>query len=318
MRKRCLIIGLGQIGMGYDYNNDNDILTHAHAISSHPSFELVGGVDPSENRITLFAKKYRKPAYGTITSALRAAKADIIVVATPANTHFEIAKIILDNATPEAILCEKPLANNIGDAKAIVNMCKSADTTLYTNFIRRSEPGAIAIRENFFNQRVDTQFKGSFWYSKGLYNNGSHFINLSAFWLGQFKNSQLLQIDDIKKADPEPDFLINFERGSVVFQSLKDKNFSYYAAEFFCKSGRFLYEDGGKEIRLHLLEDSLSDTKSKKLKSEYELIPNDMKCYQWHVYDQIHRHYSGKKCNISMGEDALETAYAIDEIIRQF
>ena len=38
-----IIIGLGKIGCGYDYNHhpDDYILTHAQAIENHPSFKLI-------------------------------------------------------------------------------------------------------------------------------------------------------------------------------------------------------------------------------------------------------------------------------------
>ena len=58
MSKTCLIIGLGQIGMGYDYKlvNKSVIYTHAHAIEKHPKFNLIGGVDNSEEKKILFEK----------------------------------------------------------------------------------------------------------------------------------------------------------------------------------------------------------------------------------------------------------------------
>ena len=36
--------------------------------------------------------------------------------------------------------------------------------------------------------------KGVCWYSKGLLNNGSHFINLLEFWLGDYVSNKRLNI----------------------------------------------------------------------------------------------------------------------------
>ena len=46
---KSYVIGLGNIGMLYDLNrkNSNNILTHCHAIHSHPNFELIGACDPN-------------------------------------------------------------------------------------------------------------------------------------------------------------------------------------------------------------------------------------------------------------------------------
>ena len=50
MKEKCLVIGLGQIGMGYDLDCDpnTSVYSHARAISLHPDFELVGAVDLSQ------------------------------------------------------------------------------------------------------------------------------------------------------------------------------------------------------------------------------------------------------------------------------
>ena len=50
MSKTCLIIGLGKIGMEYDYKlkNNNKIFSHSKAIFLHKHFKLIGGVDQSK------------------------------------------------------------------------------------------------------------------------------------------------------------------------------------------------------------------------------------------------------------------------------
>ena len=47
MTYSVLLLGLGQIGMGYDYDAaDNTlVLTHARAFFEHPAFVLSGGID---------------------------------------------------------------------------------------------------------------------------------------------------------------------------------------------------------------------------------------------------------------------------------
>ena len=61
MVNKCLIIGLGQIGMGYDFNLEpaHYILSHAQAFSEHPEFELVGGVDSNKQRCIDFEEKFK-------------------------------------------------------------------------------------------------------------------------------------------------------------------------------------------------------------------------------------------------------------------
>ena len=45
----CLIVGLGNIGMGYDINKKN-IQSHSKSIEVHNGFNLLGGVDKSKKK----------------------------------------------------------------------------------------------------------------------------------------------------------------------------------------------------------------------------------------------------------------------------
>ena len=44
----AVVLGLGQIGQGYDYDHPDDslILTHATGFAYHEAYELVAAVDP--------------------------------------------------------------------------------------------------------------------------------------------------------------------------------------------------------------------------------------------------------------------------------
>lgn len=70
-----LIVGLGQIGMGYDFELDpkDYVYSHARAFSLHPEFHLVGGVDPDEKQRHGFVIGYRSAAFVDVETALTGA-----------------------------------------------------------------------------------------------------------------------------------------------------------------------------------------------------------------------------------------------------
>ena len=72
MKEKCLVIGLGQIGMGYDLDCDpnTSVYSHARAISLHPDFELVGAVDLSQLLRSTFEEHYIRPAFDNISIAI--------------------------------------------------------------------------------------------------------------------------------------------------------------------------------------------------------------------------------------------------------
>ena len=179
-----MIIGLGQIGIGYDLglNLDGVIHTHSRALSRHPNFELLCAVDLAEDRRNLFIENYSKPAFTSIESALEANSPDVVIVACPTTLHYDSVKTVLKYSKPKAILCEKPLAYDLADARAIVDECEKADVKLFVNYMRRADPGAIEVKSRIESGEIELPIKGVAWYSKGLLHNGSHFFNLLEFY----------------------------------------------------------------------------------------------------------------------------------------
>ena len=68
----CVLIGLGDIGLNYDLNKDQDIYiqTHARAFSLNSGFDLQGGVDINTDSCNTFSKTYSIKSYSEIEDAL--------------------------------------------------------------------------------------------------------------------------------------------------------------------------------------------------------------------------------------------------------
>ena len=74
-----LLIGLGNIGCGYDYDinfevdkpeSSKKILTHARAVSCHPSFNLIAGIDICKSARKRFEVIYKNSTFDSIDSFL--------------------------------------------------------------------------------------------------------------------------------------------------------------------------------------------------------------------------------------------------------
>ena len=123
MTYSVLLLGLGQIGMGYDYDAaDNTlVLTHARAFFEHPAFVLSGGIDIDAEKRERFTMRYAAPSFADLDSALATVQPNVVVVATPTATHRNAVDSILKTFRPQAILCEKPLSARLEEAKAIMD-----------------------------------------------------------------------------------------------------------------------------------------------------------------------------------------------------
>mgnify|MGYP001304356797 CR=1 FL=1 len=316
----CCVIGLGQIGMEYDLKNINHsiISTHAKAIDRHSKFRLVGGVDISPRKRKRFEKHYNLPTFNDVQLALESLNPDLIVIATPTEFHSEILSKAVSSPTLKIILCEKPLAYEIDEAKNMVKLCEKANIKLFVNYMRRVDKGVIKIKKWIKAGKIKTPIKANVWYSKGIFNNGSHFLNLLEMWLG---NVNSISISDNGRLwnnfDPEPDFNVKFDLGSATFNSAWEESFSHYSIELISRSGRLFYDYGGKHIEFQSIIDDTDFKGYKILHKKKEIINNSMNISQLNVYDNIHKDLNDRPSTICTGLQALKTLKGIQLIVKQ-
>jgi predicted dehydrogenase len=316
--KKCLIIGLGQIGMGYDLSNDLEhfVYTHAKAFSIHPKFDLVGAVESSKVKRDIFKKNYDLPAYSEISEAINDLEPSIVVIAVPTSSHFTVIQEVLANIKPELIICEKPLAYNLIEATRILELCNIAKTLLIVNYMRRADPGSIEIKNRIDSGRIQEPIKGIVWYSKGFLHNGSHLFNLLEFWLGPFIKGKVIEKGrKLDNLDIEPDLHVEFKKGNVLFISAWEEYYSHYTIELLTKSGRLSYEREGESIFWQSIQKHPNIEGYNVLKIDKETIINDMNRYQLNFVDQIVNVLEGKKHSLSDGAQSLKTIKSMLSLI---
>ncbi len=320
MSELCVIIGLGKIGMGYDFDlaGDTAIYTHARAIFEHPGFRLGGAVDLRFEQRARFERRYGAKAFDKVEPALMQLQPDIVVIATSSTTHGSILAEVLKVCQPKLIVCEKPLSYSLDEARSMVDMCEKAGVGLFVNYIRRADPGAIEVKRRIDCGEISTPIKVNAWYSKGILNNGSHFLNLLEFWLGDINSVSVTNPGRLwDNHDPEPDVEIQFELGAVIFRAAWEEAFSHYCIELLSRTGRLRYDRGGETIEWQAVYTDPNFEGYKILAAHEEVITNGMGIYQWHVYNQISEHLAGKATALCTGRQALKTLDAIDLIIKQ-
>jgi len=307
MPHSCLIIGLGQIGFEYDLHDENGILTHSKAFHLHSDFEIIGAVEHNPNKRMLFAKIYQKPTFSSIKEALANLKPDTIIISVPTQLHHQVLLEVLELCKPKLVLCEKPLSYSLEESKEMVELCKLKGVDLIVNYIRRSDPAAIEIKKRIESGSIIKPLKAHIWYSKGLFNNCSHFINLVQYWFGKFESGKIIsQGRTLESGDIEPDVYMKFEKGSATFSSCWEEAFSHYTVELLSPSGRLFYSKGGEEVSWFPAQKMLNSNVAS-LSTEKFSIPNALNIYQWNVVEQLALHLKGKKSNLCTGDEALET-----------
>ena len=145
------IIGLGRIaGILEDDTRREKPCTHAGAIRANPDCVLSGGCDISEERRRLFSERWAVPVYAEAAEMLSVHKPQILVIATHPDSHYHYCRLAAASGVP-VIICEKPLADSLSDARKIASLVKrgrfTGQSAIITNHERRYSANYIKARE---------------------------------------------------------------------------------------------------------------------------------------------------------------------------
>lgn len=311
------LVGLGGVGQGYDYNRSDDsiILTHAAAISFHPRFDLVAGVDIDFSNRQLFEDKFSSPTYPSLSSLYEDYNPDIVSIAVPTGMHasvfYEAMKIPL-----KAVLLEKPVSNLVEEAEQINSIAKKNNCIVVVNYVRRFIPALVKLKKMIRQGKFGKIYKGSAWYTKGIVENGSHFIDLFQWLLGEFQDVKIInhgrKWDD---SDPEPDLKIRFGVTNMYLFSGMEENFSMGRFELVGTKGMAIFEDD-KPIKVYLSQDDPVYEGYRNI-SQKDDIENPSDRNIWFTYDNLAQYLENGDTLQSSIETGISTLKAVERIIIQ-
>jgi len=314
------VIGLGRIGMGYDFDSSGAscVLTHASAFHIHPRFQLVGGVDTDPVKRAAFSEKFGARSFSNVDELFGELNPFVVALAVPTTHHFDLFRQV-ERGSARVLVCEKPIAEHVSDARQMVEACDRRGQTILVNYMRRFEPGANSVRSLIASGELGQVYKGTVWYSKGLLNNGSHFIDLLSYWLGDATDVRLVTCGRTWGAnDPEPDIVISFGSVNVYFLAAREECFSISEVELVGTAGKLQYRRGGASIRLWKTARDPVYSGYTALDENPITIPNDLQRYQFHVLQHLAEYLDGAAPSLpSTGATALRTLDIIDRIRQQ-
>jgi len=167
---RTVVSGLGRIGWELSFDKKRQQpASHVNAILENPDMELVAVCDINTDRLKTFSNMYPNiKTYVNFFSMIKDENPDVIVIATPDNMHCFQTLLSALCTNSKIIFCEKPISDNIPNARKMVNVCKSRNVKLAINHTRRWMKEYRHVKEIIDSKRLGTPVLFVGYYYGGL------------------------------------------------------------------------------------------------------------------------------------------------------
>jgi predicted dehydrogenase len=132
---RIGFVGLGWAARGF----------HVPAAKRLREVQPVGGVDPSAEQRASWEKETSLPAYETLEELVAGGRPDVVVVATPPDSHADLCIRALEAGVH--VVCEKPFVSDVEEADRVLAAAAAASRRVAVNHQYREKPVFRAIKE---------------------------------------------------------------------------------------------------------------------------------------------------------------------------
>ena len=224
-----LVIGCGNIAGYFENTKLKYPLTHAGAYKKNErNFRLSACLDIVKKKSIKFKKKWNfENAYSSFETLRKDFKRfDVISVCVPSNDHYDLLDVILE-FKPLIVFCEKPLTMNLNDSQKIIQKYKSNKIPLAVNYTRRWCKDIIRLKTDLSKKKNGKIISITGQYNKGLFNNGSHMIDLFSYLFGKLRVRWTGKHQyDYWKDDPSISFILETKDNLNIMVNALD--YSYY------------------------------------------------------------------------------------------
>lgn len=194
--------------------------TYAQAFQTTEYCQLIAVADVRKESADAFAEPFGARSFDGYKALDEKAKVDAVIIATPPNTHPEIATFFMERGVH--VLCEKPLCLSSAEAQEMISCAESSNVkfTMASKFryvedvikakslVASGILGEVIQFENAFTAKVDMSRR---WNSQKdvsgggvLIDNGTHSVDIIRYFLGSVEevlaveagNTQNLAVDE--------------------------------------------------------------------------------------------------------------------------
>jgi len=270
-KKTACIIGLGKIGIAYDFYSKSKTKSHFKALEKSKYFKLIAGVEKKKIKLL---NEINLQIFSNIEDLSKNYNPYLIVISVPTKKHMGIFSDIMQYLSPKIILFEKPMGKNITEAKKIVKICKKNKTYLFVNYVRNYLPNLEKLKKLIYKKKLLVHLR----YSGNIHNDFCHYFYLFDYLFGLKLHPKKRNIENMFK--------------NCTLKIIKKKNNQKDNLKIL-----------GKNLSIEWKNDNFIKIKT----NFYQKILNmDLENYQSHVINSIAQNiFNNKKRCLISGQDAL-------------
>lgn len=251
---KALLLGCGNIGAGYDLGDETRVWTHAKAMSILGMDVHVYDINPA--LASQVAETYK---FTLVEEVPDLRDFSLVCIATPTSTHYDLLKNALESDVP-LVICEKPVALQAAQLKALQEQKKISRSKVLVNFIRRFQPAFNELRQHIAAGIYGDLCAARITYGRGFMNNGSHALDLVEYLFGQpiqlSAFHKLSFSNDVFNDDPTLTGEFLYKSAPVQVLGLAYAEFRLFELHLYFTGGMLEIISGGDIVRYLKAQDS--------------------------------------------------------------
>ena len=222
---------IGYVGLGWAARG-----FHLPAAKKLREVEPVGGFDPSAEQRASWEHETRLPAYETLDELVARAHPDVVVIATPPDSHAELSIQALESGAH--VICEKPFVSSVEEADRVLAAAATAGRQVAVNHQYRGKPVFRAVKDQIGRQGVGelvfcqvsqlmdlapwdepTPWRAAM-PNRTLFEAGCHLVDLLLYLFGELPEAVYARhtsgLDATRNADAIHLVMLEFSRGRLA------------------------------------------------------------------------------------------------------
>lgn len=120
---------------------------HLKLLQQSSRYDLIGFYDPDKENAQRVSNEFGYTSFDAIEELIDAV--DVVDIVTPTLSHFDCAKMAIEKG--KHIFIEKPIANTVLEAEAILTLASQHDVKGQVGHVERFNPAYTAVRETIKN-----------------------------------------------------------------------------------------------------------------------------------------------------------------------